>query len=268
MWSGSAPRVRSAGATTSTPSRARRVGIRRASSCTAPRSRETQEPSRRCSRMPPHRARTPGSQQAGSQAGLLLTRARLVLDRLGAAADYALPEGGATSLYVACECGRPEVARHLVEWRADPNLKRHDGATPLLAACSGPEATRHELASLLARAGARPDPAALRYAVHSGRRGASTRSPMCSLPTHCLLTMWSLVDYSHVYSLSTHCLLTAYSRALTVYSHCLLPCTHCVLTAYSLSTYYLLTVYLLSTYLSRSLELVQLLSTHCLATVY
>ena len=114
------------------------------------------------------------------------------MDRLGAAADYALPEGGATSLYVACECGRPEVARHLVEWRADPNLKRHDGATPLLAACSGPEATRHELASLtlaltltltltltlpltrhelaslLARAGARPDPAALRYAVHSG----------------------------------------------------------------------------------------------------
>ena len=28
--------------------------------------------------------------------------------------------------------------------------------------------TRHELASLLVRAGARPDPAALRYAVHSG----------------------------------------------------------------------------------------------------
>ena len=87
---------------------------------------------------------------------------------LGAAADYSLPEGGATSLYVACESGRPEVARHLVEARADPNLKRHDGATPLLAACSGPEATRHELASLLARGGARPDPAALRYAVHSG----------------------------------------------------------------------------------------------------
>ena len=59
------------------------------------------------------------------------------MDRLGAAADYALPEGGATSLYVACECGRPEVARHLVEWRADPNLKRHDvhpeGSNPRLA---------------------------------------------------------------------------------------------------------------------------------------
>ena len=87
---------------------------------------------------------------------------------LGATADFSLAEGGATSLYVACERGRPEEARHLLEARADPNLKRHDGATPLLAACSGPEATRHELASLLARGGARPDPAALRYAVHSG----------------------------------------------------------------------------------------------------
>ena len=87
---------------------------------------------------------------------------------LGAAADFSLAEGGATSLYVACERGRPEEARHLLEARADPNLKRHDGATPLLAACAGPEATRHELASLLARGGARPDPAALRYAVHSG----------------------------------------------------------------------------------------------------
>jgi hypothetical protein len=59
----------------------------------------------------------------------------------GAAADFALAEGGATSLYVACEWGRPEVARQLLEARADPNLKRHDGATPLLAACSGEEAT-------------------------------------------------------------------------------------------------------------------------------
>ena len=143
------------------------------------------------------------------------TRVRLVLDRLGAAADYALPEGGATSLYVACECGRPEVARHLVEWRADPNLKRHDGATPLLAACSGPEATRHELASLLVRAGARPDPAALRYAVHSGRRGASTPAPMCSLCTHCLLTVYlpcgAYHSHSRMCALSTHCLLTVYA---------------------------------------------------------
>ena len=267
MWSGSAPRVRSAGATTSTPSRARRVGIRRASSCTAPRSRETQEPSRRCSRMPPHRARTPGSQQAGSQAGLLLTRARLVLDRLGAAADYALPEGGATSLYVACECGRPEVARHLVEWRADPNLKRHDGATPLLAACSGPEATRHELASLLARAGARPDPAALRYAVHSGRRGASTPAPMCSLSTHCLLTVYLPCGASSTTPMCTHYLLTvcslrtpvhslcthtAYSHVLTVYS---LP-THCLLTIYSLSTYCLLTFLAASSWCSCCLLIV------------
>ena len=40
----------------------------------------------------------------------------------GAAADFALAEGGATSLYVACEWGRPEVARQLLEARADPNL--------------------------------------------------------------------------------------------------------------------------------------------------
>ena len=59
----------------------------------------------------------------------------------GAAADFALAEGGATSLYVACEWGRPEVARQLLEARADPNLKRQDGATPLLAACSGEQAT-------------------------------------------------------------------------------------------------------------------------------
>ena len=59
----------------------------------------------------------------------------------GAAADFALAEGGATSLYVACEWGRPDVARQLLEARADPNLKRQDGATPLLAACSGEQAT-------------------------------------------------------------------------------------------------------------------------------
>ena len=89
---------------------------------------------------------------------------------LGADVSWAHPAGGATALYVAVELGHAEVAKALLDARADASLARVDGATPLLAACSAaadPDA-RHTLAAMLLGAGARPDPAALRLAVSSG----------------------------------------------------------------------------------------------------
>ena len=72
----------------------------------------------------------------------------------GADASWRHPTGGASPLYVACECGHLELAKLLLQAGAKADQPRDDGATPLYMACR--EANTTVVLALLA-AGAKAD---------------------------------------------------------------------------------------------------------------